>query len=230
MERLIAARSCLATSKIVSSLCPCPHVSITHATLSIFRLSLPTKSSPFTHRFLECGTIPCERHIRLSSHLFRAAVGLGSRLLTYFDVIFADTRGPEWGASDAATLSAAAGQYCLEGSRVVTIGRKLVGQEGVWAFTLRDTLALSCGAEGYVWEVSRSAKSTKPDEKPTAEGDVLGKGKWVTIQGLQKAQELNGQEGVILEGDDEGVFTVMLDVSCQTLRVSGKNLQPLKEE
>jgi hypothetical protein len=87
----------------------------------------------------------------------------GSRMLTYFDFVWADTRGAEWGNGvdgPATTLSAACGQSCLEGSRIITVGRKMVPEEGVWAFDLLQTLELSCGAAGFVWEVARSAKST----------------------------------------------------------------------
>ena len=83
----------------------------------------------------------------------------GSRMMTYFDVVFADTRSADWGAGTdgpASTLSAAAGQFCLEGSRLVTVGRKLVDEEGIWSFALLQSLPLSCGAAGYVWEVTRS--------------------------------------------------------------------------
>ena len=87
----------------------------------------------------------------------------GSRMLTYFDFVWADTRGAEWGNGvdgPATTLSAACGQSCLEGSRIITVGRKMVPEEGVWAFDLLQTLELSCGAAGFVWEVARSANRT----------------------------------------------------------------------
>jgi hypothetical protein len=126
-------------------------------------------------------------------------------MLVYFDVIFADTRASEWGLGAdgaATTLAAAAGQNCLEKSRIVTVGRKLVDEEGVWNYALLHTLKLGCGAEGYVWEVARSAKSTPPDRAllPPA-GHV--KGAWVKLVGLQKAPDFNGAVAVILEVREE---------------------------
>jgi len=41
---------------------------------------------------------------------------------------------------------------------------------GVWAFDLLQTQPLSCGSEGYVWEVTRSMKSTAPDRAIVPEG------------------------------------------------------------
>ena len=146
--------------------------------------------------------------LMLPDFVLRMAVKTGSRMLVYFDVIFADTRASEWGLGvegAATTLAAAAGQYCLEKSRIVTVGRKLVDEEGVWNYVLLQTLKLGCGAEGYVWEVARSAKSTPPDRAllPPA-GHV--KGAWVKLVGLQKAPDLNGAVAVILEvsGEERG--------------------------
>jgi hypothetical protein len=122
-------------------------------------------------------------------------------MLTFFDIIYADTRGSQWGSESqgaASTLSAAAGQYCLEGSRVVTVGRRLVDEEGVWAFTLLDTLELSCGDAGFIWSVTRSCKSTPPD-RSVAAASAYAKGNWVKLVGLKKAADLNGSQAVILE-------------------------------
>jgi len=163
-------------------------------------------------------------------HLVCVAVASGSRLLTYFDVIFADTRGDEWGSNDASALSAATGQNCLEGSRVVTVGRRLVNEEGVWEFKLLESMPLSCESEGFVWEVVRSAKSSPPDAKPSEDEKKLGKGQFCKIKGVVKTPELNGEDVVVLDVDEEGVYTVMLDVSCQTLRIRRKNLEPYDDE
>jgi len=153
----------------------------------------------------------------------------GSRMLTYFDIIFADTRTTVWGAGsdgEAVALSAAAGQFCLEGSRIVTVGRQLVNEEGVWAFDLLQTQPLSCGSEGYVWEVTRSMKSTAPDRAIVPEGAHV-KGNWVTLVGLQKAPDLNGAIAVILEVDEEAqVLTIMIDETCQVIKVRAKSAQP----
>jgi hypothetical protein len=122
-------------------------------------------------------------------------------MLTYFDIVFADTRGAEWGSAvdgPATTLSAACGQSCLEGSRVITVGRPLVEEEGVWAFDLLHTLELSCGAAGLVWEVARSAKSTPPDSTQNAEAGYQV-GSWVQLVGLKTQPILNGSQAVILE-------------------------------
>jgi hypothetical protein len=116
----------------------------------------------------------------------------GSRMLTYFDFVWADTRGAEWGNGvdgPATTLSAACGQSCLEGSRIITVGRKMVPEEGVWAFDLLQTLELSCGAAGFVWEVTRSAKSTPPDSTRNLEAGYQVGG-WVQLVGLKKVDVL----------------------------------------
>ncbi len=122
-------------------------------------------------------------------------------MLTYFDIVFADTRGAEWGSAvdgPATTLSAACGQSCLEGSRIITVGRPLVEEQGVWAFNLLHTLELSCGAAGLVWEVARSAKSTPPDSDQNAEAGFQV-GSWVQLVGLKTQPILNGSQAVILE-------------------------------
>lgn len=86
----------------------------------------------------------------------------------------------------------------MQGSRIVTVGRRLVDEEGVWSHHLMRELPLSCGAEGYIWEVKRSAKSTPPDRALVPEGGHV-EGSWVKLVGIKNEPELNGCIAVILE-------------------------------
>ena len=67
--------------------------------------------------------------------------------------------------------------------------KKMVPEEGVWAFDLLQTLELSCGAAGFVWEVARSAKSTPPDSTRNLEAGYQV-GSWVQLVGLKKVDIL----------------------------------------
>ena len=100
----------------------------------------------------------------------------------------------------------------------------------MWEFKLLESVPLSCESEGFVWEVVRSAKSSPPDAKPSEDEKKLGKGQFCKIKGVVKTPELNGEDVVVLDVDEEGVYTVMLDVSCQTLRIRRKNLEPYDDE
>jgi hypothetical protein len=86
----------------------------------------------------------------------------------------------------------------MQGSRIATIGRRLVDEEGVWSHRLVQELSLSCGADGYIWEVERSAKSTPPDRAIVPEGGHVAGG-WVKLVGIKGEPELNGCIAVILE-------------------------------
>ena len=71
-------------------------------------------------------------------------------------------------------------------------------EEGVWSHRLVQELSLSCGADGYIWEVERSAKSTPPDRAILPEGGHVAGG-WVKLVGIKGEPELNGCIAVILE-------------------------------
>ena len=74
----------------------------------------------------------------------------------------------------------------------------MVDEEGVWHHQLVQEVSLSCGADGYIWEVERSAKSTPPDRALVPEGGHVAGG-WVKLVGLKSEPELNGCIAVILE-------------------------------